>query len=474
MPDTVDRFGEEIAQRACLELADALVSPSEWLVRWLREHEWTIPRSARVIQNLWQSTALDESVVAAEPAPIRRLAFFGQVREGKGVRLFIECVRSLPADLEVLFLGHSRTGRSERLQEAIGRPVRLEPNLDRDAAIAELRQPGTLAVMPSLLENSPYAVAECIEHRHPVRRNRGRRDVGSSSLPRIAGACLLRADDGGIERRSDRALWLAPAPGTAGPPARRLVAAWLELVETIEPVGGFAGSHGQRRLDSVRRRRSAAPRRARGGSGIVGRGRRHRRRAGRRGGATLPGRSAGRSGSSRTSTAPSGSSGAPRWRAGPRGRCVPGRRLREPRSSPSRRHSRRAVRAPEQPGERLAVLNVFEHGDGRPLRQLPQLAATLAAALARPRFGAVAARRSPTAATVARLGSRHGTRAHATAAEEAAAGERRRSERRAPAAERAPHRQDRRHRAEARAEGASRGSLATSCSFAVTRSSSST
>jgi hypothetical protein len=41
--------------------------------------------------------------------------------------------------------------------------------------------------------------------------------------------------------------------------------------------------------------------------------------------------------------------------------------------------------AQDEPGERLAVLEVFEHADARALRQLPQLAATLGAALARPR-----------------------------------------------------------------------------------------
>src|SRR4029453_17236517 len=52
VPDTVARFGEEVAQRACVELADAVVSPSAWLVRWLRERDWSLPRPVHVIQNL--------------------------------------------------------------------------------------------------------------------------------------------------------------------------------------------------------------------------------------------------------------------------------------------------------------------------------------------------------------------------------------------------------------------------------------
>src|SRR5205814_6493958 len=63
VPDTVARFGEEVAQRACVELADAVVSPSAWLVQCLREREWPLPEPVNVIQNLLRSIAL------GEPAP---------------------------------------------------------------------------------------------------------------------------------------------------------------------------------------------------------------------------------------------------------------------------------------------------------------------------------------------------------------------------------------------------------------------
>ena len=45
--------------------------------------------------------------------------------------------------------------------------IRFETRLERSGALKELLLPGTLAVIPSLLDNSPYAVAECIEHGIP-------------------------------------------------------------------------------------------------------------------------------------------------------------------------------------------------------------------------------------------------------------------------------------------------------------------
>jgi glycosyltransferase involved in cell wall biosynthesis len=247
VPDTVARHGEEVAQRACLELADAAVSPSEWLLGWLRDHGWAATENARVIQNLWASVALERPAPRAETGvPIRRLAFFGQLREGKGIRMLLDSLKRLDRDLldgvELVFLGHTRqwtlSGLTEELGDLTGRlaSVRVETSLDSTGAIKELLQPGTLALMPSLLENSPYAVAECIEHGIPFLAT----DVGGTSE-------LVAAEDRGrvLHRLSAEdfagALTSALASSSGIEPARparqpeESLAAWLELIETVEP-----------------------------------------------------------------------------------------------------------------------------------------------------------------------------------------------------------------------------------------------
>jgi glycosyltransferase involved in cell wall biosynthesis len=242
VPDTVERFGEEVAQRACVELADAVVSPSAWLFEWLRVHRWPLPPSVHVIQNLWQSVALGEPPQPAEPGQrIRRLAFFGQVREGKGIRVFLDSVRKLePRSLdgvELLFLGHSRQWRAEDLRRelaGVSAPVRLETQLDRSAALEELRQPGTVAVMPSLLENSPYAVAECIEHQVPFLAA----DVGGT--PELVAAedrarVLHPPTSDAFAAAIQRALEAGVEPARPARPPEDSLAAWLEVVEAVTP-----------------------------------------------------------------------------------------------------------------------------------------------------------------------------------------------------------------------------------------------
>lgn len=248
VPDTLARFGEQVAERASLELADAVVSPSEWLVGWMRNHGWPVPESARVVQNLWQSTALGEAATpAAAGSRIGRLAFFGQLREGKGILVFVEALRALESDLlngiDLLFLGRE-TPRwtAERIHDALGpgvadrvASIRFETHLERSAALAELELPGTLAVMPSLVDNSPYAVAECIEHRIPFV------STSTGGIPELVAAedaeqVLCRPAPDELAAALRRALTEGIRPARPARAPEQSLASWLELIETITPV----------------------------------------------------------------------------------------------------------------------------------------------------------------------------------------------------------------------------------------------
>jgi glycosyltransferase involved in cell wall biosynthesis len=251
VPDTVARFGEEVAERACLELADAVVSPSRWLLDWMLAHRWPVPESAQVVQNLWESVALSEPAArAAAGTPLRRLAFFGQLREGKGVRLYASALQRLEPRLlegvELLFVGReSSRWTSEQVREALGPAVReaaasirFETSLERSAALQQLLEPGTLAVLPSLLENSPYAVAECIEHGIPFVAT----DVGGVSElidRRDRDRVLVQPSADALAESLARAATASVAPLPVAPARRpeEALETWLRLVEDVAPPG---------------------------------------------------------------------------------------------------------------------------------------------------------------------------------------------------------------------------------------------
>jgi glycosyltransferase involved in cell wall biosynthesis len=179
--DLRDILGVGALEGASVELADVVVSPSAYLLDWMRSMGWKLPQRTLVVPYFTRSSALGERVPRREGGgePLQRLAFFGRLDEKKGIRLFAAGLNSLEprllTDVAVVFVGKpTRTWPVERteslLSEATRRALRgvsFETQLDQQDALGRLARPGTLAVMPSLQENSPNAVYECLEHGIP-------------------------------------------------------------------------------------------------------------------------------------------------------------------------------------------------------------------------------------------------------------------------------------------------------------------
>jgi hypothetical protein len=201
----------------------------------MRAHAWSVPDDAHVIQYPRQSAVLDETVPPAQQAPIQRLVFFGQLREGKGIRIFLDALDRLDP-IEVSFLGGSskRWPREELMRRVPG--ARVENDLPREQALAILREPGTLAVMPSLLDNSPNTVAECIEQGIPfVAADTGGVPELVAETDRDRVLCAPTAE--ALAEKLAAALASRPsfAPAQSAGSPRDAVDAWLELVERVTP-----------------------------------------------------------------------------------------------------------------------------------------------------------------------------------------------------------------------------------------------
>lgn len=171
-----------VLERASIELADAVVSPSSYLVDWMRGQRWELPEQTFVIPHVSRSGATGEP----PPPPVRgdanrldRVAFFGRLEERKGLRPFLAALNALDPELlerlEVEFIGRpTPPWPTERVAELLSettrralRGVSFQTALDQHEALARLRRPGTLAVMPSFEENSPNTVYECLENGIP-------------------------------------------------------------------------------------------------------------------------------------------------------------------------------------------------------------------------------------------------------------------------------------------------------------------
>jgi len=175
-------LGVTVLEQAAVELADVVVSPSAYLVEWMREQGWRLPENTFVIPYFPRPSVVDEqSQPAARAASgrVERITFFGRVDEKKGLTIFAAALNALEPKLlrglELEFLGKTTaTWTRERAEALLSTGTRrglaqlsFESELDQRQALEQLSRPGTLAVMPTLRDNSPNTVYECLERRIP-------------------------------------------------------------------------------------------------------------------------------------------------------------------------------------------------------------------------------------------------------------------------------------------------------------------
>jgi glycosyltransferase involved in cell wall biosynthesis len=255
--DLRNLLGVTMHEQAALELADMVVSPSAYLVDWMRAQGWQLPDRTLVIPYLTRPAATGEPVSRrdwSEGEPLERLSFFGRVDEKKGVVRFAAALNALEPELlrglELEFLGKSTpTWTSERVtslldpatERALGK-VAFEPELDQHDALTRLSRSGTLAVMPSLQDNSPNAVYECLDHGIPF--------VASSvgGVPELIAEedharVLVEPTTAGLEAalRAILSARTVPQPARAAVSASESIERWSEVMEQRPAPAGPVG-----------------------------------------------------------------------------------------------------------------------------------------------------------------------------------------------------------------------------------------
>lgn len=170
----IDDVELDYLERCSVELADVLTSPSQYLLRWMRQRGWTLPARTFVQQYVRPATARAPKPDADRVHRIEELVFFGRLEVRKGLVLFCDALDQLAADpsthrARITFLGKvdkvdGRDSIAYISDRAAGWPWRCEVINDRDqqGAMDYLQGETRLAVIPSLVDNLPNTVLECL------------------------------------------------------------------------------------------------------------------------------------------------------------------------------------------------------------------------------------------------------------------------------------------------------------------------
>jgi glycosyltransferase involved in cell wall biosynthesis len=246
-PPELEDLAVEGLERSQIENSDLVVSPSHYLLDWYRRQGVQLPPALR---RAWILPQWSEPGYAAGEGPLRtrgvppgaveEIVFFGRHERRKGFQTFVEAIARLPDSVnpDVTFIGrfdltareHSGAFALRKLRHYGGR-IRFMNDLQQPEALDFLkRSRRALAVMPSLIENSPCVVGECFTLGIPFLAG----DVGGTAELVAEGSrahCLtpLRAADlaAAIQRVVEHGMpelvstlnpaqtrrdWLAPSP----------------------------------------------------------------------------------------------------------------------------------------------------------------------------------------------------------------------------------------------------------------------
>lgn len=182
-------------ERVAIEQSDLVLSPSNYMIDWLSSRGFNLTGLAQCLPLYIPNEVLAEDLAqpssmrqkrAATPAALKapnsalkpatapqtEIVFFGRLERRKGVELFASAIRQLlpdPRISRITFLGRSEPFTIDDIRSLVGEESKSTVmihlgNLDAFEAMAYIKKSKALVVIPSLVDNSPCVIYECLNN----------------------------------------------------------------------------------------------------------------------------------------------------------------------------------------------------------------------------------------------------------------------------------------------------------------------
>ena len=154
-------------------LADVAMSPTQYILEWVTEQGWQLPENLQIYTDTLRDDC--EGKNEYKVREVKELVYFGCLDIRRGLVLFCDALDRLGKltdtgfPFKVTFLGkgsnvHGMTSKKYINQRAKSWPFAWEvrSQYSHRESVNYLKKTGRLAVIPSLAENYPYTVMECL------------------------------------------------------------------------------------------------------------------------------------------------------------------------------------------------------------------------------------------------------------------------------------------------------------------------
>ena len=176
-----DQLDADFLERESVKLADVVISPSQYLLKWMQKDGWQLPDRVYVAPY-----AVPPELYTRDEQPppslrrrnqredVKELIFFGRLEPRKGLMLFCDAMDLLSPDLvhgemQVTFLGkpslvHGEDATSYLARRAQNWQAKTQIlSKDRSEALTYLKNASAgLVIIPSVQDNYPNTVLECL------------------------------------------------------------------------------------------------------------------------------------------------------------------------------------------------------------------------------------------------------------------------------------------------------------------------
>lgn len=168
-------------ERKSVEWGDIIIAPSRHMLSWMERHGYKLPKEKCYVQpNIMPvSDAMTNQDYQKQAylKKVKEVVFFGRLEPRKGIQIFCQAVTKLEKEggiaCKVTFLGKCNPDKFDA-QAYIEEQAKnwsceweLISNYDALQATNYLKANNRLAVIPSLLDNSPFTIYECLSERIP-------------------------------------------------------------------------------------------------------------------------------------------------------------------------------------------------------------------------------------------------------------------------------------------------------------------
>ncbi len=159
-------------ERQSVKWADLVLSPSHHLLWWMERHGYKLPKNRCYVQPYVMSLSTHSTQASARLEKVEELVFFGRLEPRKGLQIFCKALTNLQKKegvrCKVVFLGKVHPQKFDAVNyiqfQAKNWSFNWEILSDYNSqqAINFLKSGNRLAIIPSLLDNSPLVTYECL------------------------------------------------------------------------------------------------------------------------------------------------------------------------------------------------------------------------------------------------------------------------------------------------------------------------